>query len=466
MLGVMLATLASCNRASEEQRAQAALEGRNLRGSSPHSRDDRVPEFTGAVVESQPVYLDGAFFYASFEARVVRSLWQTQPMPAEWGDLALGLDGVEPSARIHVSARRLGAGVHARAYVPSADREWFERVRASGLSVREQGSAYVVDVFSFGDDAGKEAAIALNGGPPPPPLERLRGDVVALIDGPPAAELVGADPRLREVERLFAGMTIELSIRDDQLLLRGRWLPTPTGEDRLRAVFELDPVDANVPTIAALCEDALICGRSRGLPASHRFTSLATGLYTDRDTILRMLDEPEDALVLLLETWPNAIGGLVRPSTDTLLRSAEDIGARVLGFGFAVRSDRALDEDWIAYARMSGADLDSVRLMLDVSGYRPRSADFHSLFDPGKAWGFAVLADGEEQLAWLTELPRDDGAVPLIDIEIPDVTQLISVKPGLLRFSPEGNPPAGSLRAQVTLAPDWSPELRIVLGLD
>lgn len=466
MLGVMLATLSSCNRASEEQRAKAALEGRNLRGSSPHSRDDRVPELTGEVVESQPVYLDEAFLYASFEAGVVRALWQTQPMPAEWRELALGLDGVDPSARIHVSARELGSGVHVRAYVPAADREWFERVRASGLSVRGQGSAYVVDVFSIGDGPGIEAAIASAGGPPPPQLERLRGDVVALIDGPRVAELVGADPRVRGAERLFAGMTIELSIRDDQLLLRGRWLPTPTGAERLRVVFELDPVDANVPTIAALCEDALICGRSRGLPASQRFASLATGPYTDRDAIMRMLDEPEDALVLLLETWPNAIGGLVQPSADTLLRSAEDIGARVLGFGFALRSDRALDEDWIAYARMSGADLDSIRLMLDVSGYRPPSGEFHSLFDPGKAWGFAVLAEGEEQLAWLTELPRDDGAVPLIDIEIPDVTQLVAVKPGLLRFSPEGNPPAGSLRAQMTLAPDWSPELRIVLDLD
>ena len=467
MLAGVLA-LAGCQRASEEQRAKAALEGRNLRGSSPHARDDRVPELSGAVLGSQPGFLADAFVVASFEAGVVRTVWQTLPTPPQWGELALLLDGVDPLARIGVSARKLGSGVHVRAYVPAADREWSERVVASGLSVRAEGSAYVVDVFELREDEPNraaliEAALALPGGPAPAELEPLRGDVVVRIDGPRMAALVGADPRLREAERLFAGMTIELSIADDRVLVRGRWLPTDAGRERLRAVFELEPVDADVPSIAALCEGSLICGRSRGLPSRERFAALATGVYGDRNAVMRMLDDPEAALVLALETWPNAIGGLVQPSTDAVMRSAEDIGARTLGFGFAVRSDRALDEDWIAYARMSGADLDAIRLTLEMTGAQPPAGSFHSVFDPGNAWGFAVVTDGEDQLAWLAELPHDDGAVPLIYVEVPDVTQLVAVKPDLLRFSPEGNPPAGGLRAQITLAPDWSPELRIAL---
>ncbi|HVH98909.1 MAG TPA: hypothetical protein VM869_09365, partial [Enhygromyxa sp.] len=75
MLAGVLA-LAGCQRASEEQRAKAALEGRNLRGSSPHARDDRVPELSGAVLGSQPGFLADAFVVASFEAGVVRTVWQ------------------------------------------------------------------------------------------------------------------------------------------------------------------------------------------------------------------------------------------------------------------------------------------------------------------------------------------------------------------------------------------------------
>jgi hypothetical protein len=464
-----LGIFAGCQRPSEEQRAQAALEGRNLRGSSPRSLDDRIPEITGDEIGPQPGFLEGAFAYASFEARVVRTAWTSLPMPSRWVELALLLDGVDPSARISVSMLELGSGVHVRAYVPTADHDWRERATASGLSVRADGSAYVVDWFDLRDDEPNrstliEGAIGSSGARVLPELERLQGDAVVLIDGPRMAEAVGADPALREVERLFSGITVELSITDDRLLARARWLSTAAGSLRLREVFELDLVDADVPTIAALCDGALICARSRGLPARDRFASLATGPYTDRHAVARMLRDPAAAIVLALETWPNAIGGLLRvPDDDVLQQNAMEIGARVLGFGFSTRSDRSIHEDWIAYARMTGADLDAIRLLLEVTGHRPPTGSFHGLFDPGNAWGFAVLADGDEQLPWFTALPHDDGAVPLLYAEIPDLTQLIEIKPNLLRFSPYGNPPAGSLRAQLTLGPNWSPELRLAL---
>ncbi|HLT37226.1 MAG TPA: hypothetical protein VK034_13120 [Enhygromyxa sp.] len=470
LLGIMLALL-GCPRASEEQRARAALEGRNLRGSSPHSQADRIPELDAEQVGPQTGYLDGAFAYASFEARVVRTLWESQPTPSEWGALALWLDGVDPSARISVSARRLGSGVHVRLFVPGGDPEWFERATASGVSVRAEGAGHVVDWFELPDhephrQALIDASIAMPGVEARAELERLQGDAVVLIDGPRASEAIGADPRLRDAERLFAGMTVELTVAVDRLLARARWLPTDAGRERLPAMFELDPVDADVPTVAALCEGALICGRSRGLPARDRFAALATGRYADRDAILDMLDRPEAALVLLLETWPNAIAGLLQPPAgDVVLQNAAELGARVLGFGFAIRSERALDEHWIGYARMSGADLDSIRLLVEMTGHQPPIGRFHGLFDPGNAWGFAVVTDDEQQLAWLAGLPHDDGAVPLLYLEIPDLTQLVEIKPELLGFSDHGNPPAGGVRAQLMLAADRSPELHLALGV-
>jgi hypothetical protein len=358
-----------------------------------------------------------------------------------------------------------------------AEREWFERVQSSAVLVRAEGSGYVVDLFAISDDephrrALIEQSIALPGGHSRPELERLRGDAVVLIDGPLAAEAVGVDAGLRETERLFAGMTMELSITEDRLLARGRWLPTAIGRERMREVFELDPVDADVPSIAALCEGALICGRSRGLPARVRFAGLATGIYANRDLVANMLDEPEAGLVLALETWPNAVASFTAAQQSTILQNAAEIGARVLGFGFSIRSQTAIDEDWIAYARMSGADLDTIRLLVELAGSElptltiaGAEGTFYSALDPGSAWGFAILAEDGAQVAWLTDLEHDDGAVPLIYVEVPDVGRLLQARPEFVRAheSWSAKLTKRGLRVQATLGSDWAPEIGMSL---
>jgi hypothetical protein len=459
MLGVVLA-IAGCRRPSEEERAKTALEGRNPRGSSPYSQDDRIPEVTGEAVGSQPGYVEGAFAYASCNVQGLRTLWPWLPIPSEWAGLVKLLDGVDPSARISASARMIASGMHVRVELPEAE---CERIAAVLRELIPSGVVLMhprvlgcgLDLFFNGETERERIAqsVALPGGKPLPELEDLRGDAVVLIDGPTTLAAVGVDPSLRETERLFAGMTFELALAESRLLARGRWLTTESGRERLQSVFELDPVDADVPSIAALCEGSLLCARSRGLPSRERFASLATGIYADPDALTNRLDEPEVVLALLLETWPNAIASLLAPRPDTLSQNAAELGARVLGFGLAVRSRDAIDEHWIAYARTSAADVETIRLLEQLAPATALPGSFHAVFDPGNAWGFAVLTDDEVQVPWLTELDHDDGAVPLVYVEVSDVAQL-----GI------ANTLAGhKLRTQLSLTPGWAPELRVQL---
>lgn len=357
-----------------------------------------------------------------------------------------------------------------------------------------------------------------------PQVERLRGDATLLIDGPRTLAVARADllaqaisrlrwstlasdpldrfhkrdaalRQLHETERLFEGITVELAVDGKRMLATGRWLATPSGRTRMSSVFELDPIDADVPSIAALCAGATICGRSRGLPARERFASLATGVYADPKALGELIDEYEEQsmLVLLLETWPNAIGTTaslpgqtVAAPASMIMQSALDIGARTLGFGFSIRSQQSLTEDWIAYARMSSADLNALRGLLQLANMplstvtipgidgRVESTpindpnipgSFYSVVE-GNTWGWALAADADDRVAWFAGLAHDDGAVPLAYLEIPDLWRVIATDRGLQQefgFA-QAWLSNRSVRVQLSLGDDRGPELRLALG--
>lgn len=552
----LCAAAASCNRQTEEQRAKAALEGRNPKGTSSHSLDDRIPTVAATPVGAQPGYVAGAVVYASARAEAVATVWRplvearfVDALPAllERGPHERGvLDafGLDPKARISASLRPIGEasevpasnGVHLRVHIPVRDRAAFEDSvlgsmldaglqerwtrtcaalapslvcagdRSTLVIVRSVADGYVADLFATGagepDDESRrglfEASVELPGGESRPEVEALGGDVVALFDGPGVVEVLSARvmldvgelellERLRATERLFDGATVELAIAPERVLARARWLIPDDRRTRVKSVFELDPVDADVPTIAALCEGALACGRSRGLPARHRFAGLATGLYADFDALSRHLDEPEAQIVLALETWPNAIAStasLLGSPDSMLLKNAADVGARVLSFGFSLRSRASSERGRIVYARMNAGDIGTVQTFMQLGGSvfsaltipgveghvestrSPTSAlpdRIYAVHDPGD-WGWTVAADADEQIAWLAGLAHDDGAVPMIYVEIPDLGQLLAVDPSLVRGVSSEHVAQCGLRAQMTLTPDWAPELRVAFG--
>jgi hypothetical protein len=268
-------------------------------------------------------------------------------------------------------------------------------------------------------------------------------------------------------------------------------------------VFELSEIDADVPTIASLCDGALVCGRSRGVPDRARFSSLATGIYADPEQLERALDrhEEEATIVLMLETWPNALGTLaqlpgntIKPPESFIIQNVIDVTSRVLGGGFSIRSlsetRHALVGDWVGYTRMTAADLSALRGFLQMLDSRlspvsiPEipgrveftpipdsdvSGNFYAIYDPSAAtgdWGWAVLADSDDRVRWLAGLPHDDGAVPLVYLEAVDLWRLVA------SFE-DGREELGFaqswlsrrwVRGQVALDESGAPEVRIAMG--
>ncbi|PRQ08551.1 hypothetical protein ENSA7_18370 [Enhygromyxa salina] len=365
-----------------------------------------------------------------------------------------------------------------------------------------------------------------------PTLAALRGDGVLLVDGPNTVTLLQAAAlsravrsltddyddgewaqhlrersdvitRLHETERMFEGVSVELQLDGDSAVATGKWLPTALGRQRMAEVFELTKIDADVPSVAALCDGALICGRSRGLPDRKRFASLATGIYADPELLQRSLDRHENdgAAVLFLETWPNAIGTLARlpgntikPPESFVVQNVIDVTSRVLGAGFSIRSlheaRHTVTGDWVGYARMSAADLSAVTGFLQMVDSRLSPAsipevpgrveftpipdnevpgNFYAIYDPSAAtgdWGWAALADSDDRVRWLAGLAHDDGAAPLLYLEIGDLWRLVA------SFD-EGRRELGFaqswlsrrwVRGQVNLGEGGAPEVRMAMG--
>jgi hypothetical protein len=394
-----------------------------------------------------------------------------------------------------------------------------------------------LDAYETPDDEFRRAliqeALSLPAASSLPAVAGLRGDAVLLVDGPAAITTLRASAiaraladlrdqgtnsdystvrhrerdaairSLHETERMFEGITLELSLADDKLLALGRWLPTEFGRQHMSEVFELTKIDADVPSIAALCDGALICGRSRGVPDRSRFAKLATGLYADPLRFASMLDDhDEEAMaVLLLEAWPNAIGTsallpgtAVQPPESFIVQNVIDIGSRVLGLGFSVRSlrmnHRSVSGDWVAYARVSAGDLTAARGFLQMAEARMSPAtipevegrveftplpdedlpgNYYAIYDPRAAtgeWGWALLADGDDRVRWLAGLEHDDGSAPLVYLEVGDLWRLVSsFDDGARELGFAQSWLSGRwIRGQIALTNDGAPELRVAVG--
>jgi hypothetical protein len=205
--------------------------------------------------------------------------------------------------------------------------------------------------------------------------------------------------------------------------------------------------------------------------------------------------------VLLLETWPNAIGTVallpgtaVSPPESFVVQNVMDIGSRVLGLGFSVRSLRmnhgSVTGDWVAYARVSAGDLTAARGFLQMAELRmapvtipevegrveftPLPDDdlpgnYYAVYDPHAGtgdWGWAVLADGDDRVRWLAGREHDDGAVPLVYLEFGDLWRLVSADDGGARELGFAQSWLSGrwIRGQVGLTNDGAPELRVAMG--
>ncbi len=221
--------------------------------------------------------------------------------------------------------------------------------------------------------------------------------------------------RMLSAPRLFEGLLANAHHRRDYTQLQVSW-PLREGQQQLAAKSLTPPaLRVPVPAIDALCDGALFCGRSRGLPEA------------------------------------------------MLVRGALDALGRIRGFGFSVRSlnigRRSLQANYAAYARVPSADLGLVKAALalaemsmtattveDIEGpvmmLRAPDEDVPAILmtrtdpeavagDDGEdvSHGWLTAVDDPKRLAWLLGLPTDEGAAPFAYGEVPDLWRLIATVP-------------------------------------
>lgn len=281
--------------------------------------------------------------------------------------------------------------------------------------------------------------------------------------------------RLLEAPRLFEGLLANAHHERDRTQLQLTW-PLREGQAELaRAVLTPPPLVVPVPTLAGLCDGAILCARSRGLPSPQELgNKLGMGIYGDARQLDDALDDADEAGValVLVATWPNALATLLwhvpmaeagRGPEAALARSLLDAVARVQGLGLSVRridvGRSSLLADYAAYARVPVNDLGLASTLLamaelrltpttvtgvegNVSMLRIPEDDVPAVLmtreDPdavesaeGKPvrHGWLTLVDGPERLAWLLGLPTDDGQAPLLHGEVPDLWRLVASVP-------------------------------------
>lgn len=283
--------------------------------------------------------------------------------------------------------------------------------------------------------------------------------------------------RMLAAPRLFEGLLANAHHQRNHTQLQVTW-PLREGQQLLAAKsLTPPPLRVPVPAIDALCDGALFCGRSRGLPRPEQLgTSLGLGIYGDMralDGAFRDADEMA-AMLLLVSTWPNGLGSLMwhlplgeaRGPEAALVRGALDALGRIQGFGFSVRSvdvgRRSLQASYAAYARVPSGDLALVNTALALAEMRMTATIVEGIQGPvmmlrapdddipailmsrndpeavagddGKdvSHGWLTVVDDPKRLAWLLDLPTDDGATPFAYGEIPDLWRLMATVPDVV----------------------------------
>lgn len=283
--------------------------------------------------------------------------------------------------------------------------------------------------------------------------------------------------RLLDGPRLFEGALANVHHERDRTQLQITW-PLREGQAELaRTVLAPAPLVVPVPSLAALCDGALLCARSRGLPSPQELgTKLGTGTYGDPRQLEDALDDVEEvgAVLVLASTWPNALATLLwhlpmaeagggRGPEAALARGLLESVGRIQALGLSVRridvGRRSLTGDYALFARVPVNDLSLVSTLLAMAEQRlvPTTVEgvegtvamlripeddvpavLMTREDPdtvenaeGKPvrYGWLTLVDGTERLKWLLDLPTDDGQEPLLYGEIPDLWRLVASVP-------------------------------------
>ncbi len=379
--------------------------------------------------------------------------------------------------------------------------------------VRELDKALVADIFIYpgylGEITDKErrgpidAALKMEKSTAPVTLRgdaagyadssRLRDVALAVSLGKVASSLrwsMGVQDRVkRERERLKAIDTL----RATKLLLRGVRYEIAVSDEAIRTTYSWEPVDAeaaktldkllshnglqaDAPSIDALCSNSLMCARTGGLPSVEALRELATGVYgAPLSEFSQVMDKADEfgALVIALETWPNILGASGSWPTQEAKGPEAAIISQVMsglnnfaGAGGSLRSLQmprgrgAPAVDFVSYMRVSGAELGMIRGFSALAGQRFNALELEGVTGKIESMaipdedlqasvylvtdektvrveerdvevGWLAAADGADRITWLLGLDRETKIEPAIYFEIPDLSRLLATVPEL-----------------------------------
>jgi hypothetical protein len=285
--------------------------------------------------------------------------------------------------------------------------------------------------------------------------------------------------RLLDAPRLYDGVLANAHHARDRTQLQIRWTLREGQAELARAVLAPPPLVVPVPSLAALCDGALVCARSRGVPSPQELgVKLGVGIYADVRALENVLyhssNDEAGALLVLAATWPNVLGTLLWhvPLAEVgrgggpeaaLVRGLLDTVGRVQALGLSVRHlatyRYSLTGEYALYARVPANDLGLVSTLLAMAEQRrlePTTLEgvegsvamlrlpedvpavLMTREDPETAqsaegkpvrYGWLSVVDDPKRLQWLLGLPTDDGQAPLVYAEVPDLWRLVAAVP-------------------------------------
>jgi hypothetical protein len=299
------------------------------------------------------------------------------------------------------------------------------------------------------------------------------------IDDTIRAKLDGIDAieRLASAPLLFTGVRLEAGIGDaDRLQAELRWLAPADRRADNDALLGSIAAHASVPSYDGLCDGAVICARTRGVPKPSLLSDrLATGAWAvGPDEFERTFERNDEiaALHVVAASWPNLLGAAARwPALEAgqgpegaMVRNLVDVVGRIEGFGGSVRSfsigSRAVQADYVLYARTTAQDSGIVRGFLSIAGQSMNEITLAKLTGPTYSWtipeddvpatvisradppgptgapaelGWIALVDGADRMGWLLGLPQETPDGPPAYAEIPDLARALPSVPEIER---------------------------------
>lgn len=292
-----------------------------------------------------------------------------------------------------------------------------------------------------------------------------------------ALDGIEAIERLASAPMLFTGARLEAGIgKDDRLQAELRWLAPPDRRTENDALLTALTPKAPVPSYDGLCNGAVACVRTRGVPKPSSLSDkLAVGAWAERPDAFENLFERNDdlaAMHIAAASWPNLLGAAARWPTleigdgpeGAMVRNLVDVIGRIEGFGGSLRNfsigHRSVQADYAVYARTSAADAGIVRGFLalaeqsmseiTVSGVQGTmfswtipEDDFQATLisrnDPpptgatNPELGWIALVDGADRMGWLLGLPQESPDGPPAYFEIPDLARALPTVPEIER---------------------------------